>query len=140
MAHSRTRKKSLTEERNEYFLSISYKCILEIRNSITNQLCKLCDVQRSVCPPRLQENIFTVSAIDNLDLFMILALVFFSFKLIRMIHSNLNCQKPPAIMTVHQVSYYTNVKPTQSTSSTPRISTINSMNSLDADHFDQSKD
>ena len=67
MVHSRTRKKSLIEEFNEYGLSISYKRILEIQNSITNQLYKLHDVQRSVCPPRLQENIFTVSAIDNLD-------------------------------------------------------------------------
>ena len=102
MVHSRTRKKSLIEELNECGLSISDKRILEIQNSITNLLCKLYDVQRSAYPPRLQENIFTVSAIDNLDLFMILALVFFSFKLIRMIHSNLNCQKPPAIMTDHQ--------------------------------------
>ena len=35
-------------------------------------------------------------------LFMVPALVFFSFRLIRMIHLNLNCQKPHAIMTVHQ--------------------------------------
>ena len=67
MVHSRTRKKRRIEELNEYGLSISYKRILEIQNSITNQLYKLHDVQRSVCPPRLQENIFTVSAIDNLD-------------------------------------------------------------------------
>ena len=36
MVHSRTRKKSLIEEFNEYGLSISYKRILEIQNSITN--------------------------------------------------------------------------------------------------------
>ena len=58
--HSSTRKKSLIEELNEYGLNMSYKRILEIQNSITNQLCKLYDVQRSVCPPRLQGNIFTV--------------------------------------------------------------------------------
>ena len=67
MVYSRTRKKSLTEELNEYGLSISYKCILEIKNIITNQLCKLYDVQRFACPPRLQENIFTVLQSDNLD-------------------------------------------------------------------------
>ena len=67
MVHSRTRKKSLIEELNECGLSISDKRILEIQNSITNLLCKLYDVQRSAYPPRLQENIFTVSAIDNLD-------------------------------------------------------------------------
>ena len=65
--HPRTRKKSFIEKVNEYWLSISYKRILEIQNSITKQLSKLYDVQRSVCPTRLQENIFTVSVIDNLD-------------------------------------------------------------------------
>ena len=35
--------------------------------------------------------------------------------------------------------YYTKVKPTESTSSTPRISTINPMNSIDVDPFDESK-
>ena len=36
MVHSRTRKKNLIEEFNKYGLSISYKRILEIQNSITN--------------------------------------------------------------------------------------------------------
>ena len=67
MFHSRTRKKSLIEEPNEYGLSISYIRILEIQNSVTNQLYKFYDVQRSLCPSILQENIFTVSAIDKLD-------------------------------------------------------------------------
>ena len=66
MVHSRTRKKGLIEQINKYGLSISYKRILEIQNSITNQLNKLYDVQRSVCPPRLPENIFTVSAVKQL--------------------------------------------------------------------------
>ena len=38
MVHSRTTKKSFIEELNEYGSSISYKRILEIQNSITNQL------------------------------------------------------------------------------------------------------
>ena len=44
MVHPRTRKKSLIEKPNKYGLSISCKRILEIQNSITNLLCKLCDV------------------------------------------------------------------------------------------------
>ena len=53
---------------------------------------------------------------------MVPALVLFSFKLIGMVHSNLNCQKPLAIMTVHHACH------------------PNSMNSMDVDHFDESKD
>ena len=130
MVHSRTRKKSLIEELNEYGLSISYKRILEIQNSITNQLCKLYNVQRSVCPPRLQENIFTVSAIDNLDhnppsstakdsfhgtgisIFQFQTNQDDSFKF-ELSKTYRNNDSPPSLP-----SYYTNVKPTKSTSST----------------------
>ena len=58
MVHSRTEKKSLIEELNEYGLSISYKRILEIQNSITNQLCKL-----QICiPSRIaRKHIYSVS-------------------------------------------------------------------------------
>ena len=59
MVHSNTRKKNLIEELNKYGLSISYKRILGIQNSITKQLCKFYNVQRSVGAPRLQENILT---------------------------------------------------------------------------------
>ena len=110
MIHSRTKRKSLIEELNKYGLNISYKRILEIQNSIINQLCKLCDVQRSVCPPRLQENKFTVSAIDNLDhnpssstakdSFHGTGISIFQFQTNQDDSSNLNCQKPSAIMAI----------------------------------------
>ena len=150
MVHSRTRKKSLIEELNECGLSISYKRILEIQNSITHLLCKLYDVQRSACPPRLQENIFTVSAIDNLDhnpssstakdsfhgtgisIFQFQTNQDDSFKF-ELSKTSRNNDSPPSLP-----SYYTNVKTTKSTPSKSRIS-INSMNSMDVDHFDESK-
>ena len=44
IVHPRTRKKSLIEKINKYGFSIFCKRILEIQNSITNQLCKLYDV------------------------------------------------------------------------------------------------
>ena len=152
MVHSRTRKKSLIEELNECGLSISYKRILEIQNSITHLLCKLYDVQRSACPPRLQENIFTVSAIDNLDhnpssstakdSFHGTGISIFQFQInqddsfkFELSKTSRNNDSPPSLPY-----YYTNVKPTKSTPSTPRISTINSMNSMDVDHFDELKD
>ena len=110
------------------------------------------DVQRSVCPPKLQENIFTVSAIDNLDhnpssstatdsfhgagisIFQFQTNQDDSFKF-ELSKTSRNNDSSPSLP-----SYYTNVKPTKSTPSTPRISTINSMNSMDVDHFDESKD
>ena len=152
IVHSRTRKKSLIEELNKYGISISYKRILEIQNSITNQLCKLYDLQRFVCPPRLQENIFTVSAIGNLDhnpssstaknSFHGTGISIFKFQTnqddsfkIELSKTSCNNYSPPSLL-----SYYTNVKPTESTPLTSRISTINSMNSMGVDHFDESKD
>ena len=110
------------------------------------------DVHRSVCSPRLQENIFTLSAIDNLDhnpssstakdsfhgtvisIFQFQTNQDDSFKF-ELSKTSRNNHRPPSLP-----SYYTNVKPTKSTPSTPRISTINSMNSIDVDHFDESKD
>ena len=46
-----------------------------------------------------------------------------------------NKDSPPSLP-----SYYTNGKPTLSTTTTLRISTINSMNSIDVGSFDESKD
>ena len=110
------------------------------------------DVHRSVCSPRLQENIFTLSAIDNLDhnpssstakdsfhgtvisIFQFQTNQDDSFKF-ELSKTSRNNHRPPSLP-----SYYTNVKPTKSTPSTPRISTINSMNSMDVDHFDESED
>ena len=152
MVHLRTRKISLIEELNKYGLSISYKRILEIQNSITNQLCILYNLQRSVCPPRLQENIFKVSAIDNLDhnpssstakdSFHGTGISIFQFQTnqddsfrFELSKTYCNNYNPPSLP-----SYYTNVKPTKSTALTPKISAINSMNSMDVDHFEESKD
>ena len=154
MVHPGTRNKSLIEELNEYGLSISYKHkhILEIQNSITNQLCNLCDVQKSVCPPRLQENLFTVSAIDNLDhnpscstakyFFHGTSISIFQFQTnqndsfkFELSKTSGNNDSPPSLL-----SFYRNMKPRKSILSTSRISTITSMNSVDVDHFDESKD
>ena len=40
---------------------------MEIQTAITKQQCNLYDVTGYVCPPRLQENVFTLAANDNLD-------------------------------------------------------------------------
>ena len=109
-------------------------------------------VQRSVCSPKLQENIFTLSAIDNLDhnpspstakdsfhgtgisIFQFQTNQDDSFKF-ELSETSRNNHRPPSLP-----SYYTNVKPTKSTPSTSRIYTINSMNFIDVDHFDESED
>ena len=110
------------------------------------------DVQRSVCAPRLQENIFIVSAIGNLnhnpssstakDSFHGTGINVFQFQTnkddsfeFELSKTSRNNDSPPSFP-----SYYTNVKPTKLTPSMPRISTINSLNAMDVDHFDESKD
>ena len=113
MVHSRTRKKSLIEELNEYGLVyltnafLKYKIVLltsyanctMFKDLYAHQDCKKTYLE---CQ-QLTTSIIILHLVLQKILFMILALVFFSFKLIRMIHSNLNCQKPPAITTFHQV-------------------------------------
>ena len=67
MIHSKTRKKGLIDELSTLGLSVPYKRVVEIQTNITKQLCKEYQDQETVCPPRLQEGLFTVTAIDNLD-------------------------------------------------------------------------
>ena len=67
MVHAKTRRKGLIEELSEHGLSVSYKRVMEVQTDITKQLCTLYNAQKSVCPPKLQKNAFTVAAIDNLD-------------------------------------------------------------------------
>ena len=94
----------------------------------------------------LQDYIFTVSAIDNLDhnpssstakdSFHSTGISIFQFQTnqddsfkFELPKTSRNNDSPPSLPYC-----YTNVKPTKSTPSTPRISTINSMNSIDVDH------
>ena len=98
----------------------------------------------------MQENIFTVSAIDNLDYnpssstakdsFHGTGILIFQFQTnhdnsfkFELSKTSRNNDSPPSLP-----SYYPNVKPKKSTPSTPRISSINSTNSMDVDHFDSS--
>ena len=150
MVHSRTRKKSIIEELNGFGLSISYNRILEIQNNISNQLCKFYNVQRSVCPPRLQENLFTVSAIDNLDhkpssstakdSFHGTGISIFQFEpnQCETFKFDLSNSSNKNAISLNLPSYYTDVKSTKSTPSTPRISTTNSINTVDYNYFDDS--
>lgn len=48
-------------------MSISYSRVLEIETAIANKICDLYSEDNRICPPNLELNVFTTSAIDNID-------------------------------------------------------------------------
>ena len=67
LAHSKTRKKSIVDDLADEGLGIGYKRVLEIEETITQQLCEKYEKEGIVCPPSLIKNVFTFAAIDNID-------------------------------------------------------------------------
>ena len=95
------------------------------------------DIQKSVCPPKLQKHTFTVSAIDNLNhnpssstsqnSFHGTGISIFQFA------DDVNQMFETALPDQYQdcnielPSYYTTVEPTKSHPSTPSVSTVSLM-------------
>ena len=67
MVHAKTGKRKLVDELSSQGVSISYERVREIRRSISNQVCRKYNSEGFVCPSELQYNLFTTSAIDNVD-------------------------------------------------------------------------
>ena len=67
MVHLRTRKKALVNALASEGLCINYSRVKCIQRCTSNQLIKTYISQGMVCPPSLKQDIFTTSAIDNLD-------------------------------------------------------------------------
>ena len=67
MIRAKTRKKGLVEALASEGLSISYKRVEEIQNSIVTQLCAKYIKENIVCPPAVQKGLFTTAATDNID-------------------------------------------------------------------------
>ena len=67
MLHSRTRKKGLVSALAEYGMSVSYNRVQDVELSVTKQLCRVYQTKGVVCPPTLQNGVFTTAAIDNID-------------------------------------------------------------------------
>ena len=65
--HSQTREKKITKKLYSNWLCISYDRVIEIENSITEDLCQKYKEAEIVCPPSLYSGLFTCAAIDNID-------------------------------------------------------------------------
>ena len=65
MVHARTGKRKLVDRLAADGVSISYDCFMNLRWSISNQVCM--EYQANVSPFDLKKNVFTTAAIDNLD-------------------------------------------------------------------------
>ena len=48
-------------------ISVSYKRVIEVENSLASALCARFEDDDIVCPSQLRKNIFTVGALDNID-------------------------------------------------------------------------
>ena len=48
-------------------LSISYDSVLRLSVEMGNSVCQLFQTEHIVCPPILKSNVFTSSAVDNID-------------------------------------------------------------------------
>lgn len=67
LLHASTHQKHLIKELADLGMTISYSRILEIETAITNKICDLYSEDSRICPPNLELNVFTTSAIDNID-------------------------------------------------------------------------
>ena len=67
MVHARTKKRKLVDQLAAEGVSISHDCVINLRRSISNQVCMEYQANGPVCPVDLKKNVFTTAAIDNLD-------------------------------------------------------------------------
>ena len=67
VVYAKTRKKSLVNKLCKEGISVSYVRVKQIETSIANQLCRKYHEDEIVCPATLQQTLFTMAAIDNID-------------------------------------------------------------------------
>ena len=67
MIHATTRKRDIIDKLHKLGLSISYDRVLKLSTDLANAVCKQYDDDGIVCPPGLRKNVFTSSAVDNID-------------------------------------------------------------------------
>ena len=65
--HAETRKRELVEKLAQLGISITYDRVLQISADMGNSVCELYRLEQVVCPPMLKLNLFTTSAVDNID-------------------------------------------------------------------------
>ena len=67
MLHAHTRKRELIDKLYHLGMSISYDCVLRISAQMGNSACEQYQREHVVCPPKLRHNVFTTSAVHNID-------------------------------------------------------------------------
>ena len=65
--HAETRKREMVEKLSQLGISITYDRVLQISADMGNSVCQLYRLEQVVCPPKLKLNLFTTSAVDNID-------------------------------------------------------------------------
>jgi hypothetical protein len=67
MLHSKTRNKGLITELAQHGVSVPYIRIQSFELALTKQLCATYKERGVVCPPSIQNGLFSTAAIDNID-------------------------------------------------------------------------
>ncbi len=62
-----TRKRNLVDTLHELGLSVSYDRVLEISTDLGSKICKYYNRLDTVCPPQPKKDVFTSSAVDNIN-------------------------------------------------------------------------
>ena len=67
MLHAETRKRELVDKLYQHGLCISYDRALHHSTNMGNNVCHRYEIEQVVCPPTMRKNLFTTSAVDNID-------------------------------------------------------------------------
>ena len=67
MLHAHTRKRELADRLSHLGIVISYTRVLELSAQMGNSACQQLHREQVVCTPKMRSNVFTTSAIDNID-------------------------------------------------------------------------
>ena len=67
MLHAHTRKRELVDMLSHLGMSISYTHVLELSAQMGNSACQQFHREQVVCSPKMRSNVFTTSAINNID-------------------------------------------------------------------------
>ena len=67
LIHTKTRRRKLIEKFHDLGISISYQRVMDLSVEMGNKVLNHYEEQNLVCPPLLKLNLFTASALDNID-------------------------------------------------------------------------
>ena len=65
--YAKTRKRKLIEKFHDLGISISYQRVMDLSTEMGNKVLNHYEEQNLVCPPSLKLNLFTTSALDNIN-------------------------------------------------------------------------